>query len=524
MTVDCGFVRDREDGMSKATTRVLFALLVGTAALLLCSTGTNGHNWGDDFAAYIMQARALSDGTPHGFFEASRFTVEQSSYPPGPAAYPWGLPVLLAPVYAAFGMNMIALKSVGMASFVLFLVALWLGFRRYHSPLGFLCLISLFSLNPRMLAAPNEILSDVPFLLLSTVAVALIGILIVERSRLICGVCDNFLIGALIAGAFFIRTNGLLLLPVLAVAQFTELARGCRMDRQRTTADGREGGSLGKISEAPGFPIGRLCLSVIPYASFFGLLLAWETVLPGGGTSHVSMLRGLTPRLMIHHLFYYLLLPSDFFCHPLVYMATIPFAVVGMVKRCRADYHIVLYLALTLLLYIVWPPVQGLRFLFPIMPFYCSFLITGLESLRRGVSAGRFRSTLCLLPLCLLCACFGAYSTTRAYKNIRNNRATFSGPFTAGSREMFSFIRKATGTESTVIFFKPRAMRLMTDRKSILVNRIEDVSRGDYLCLYRRKDAYDQIAPAAVRHLLERRAARLIYQNSDFLIYRLNGH
>src|SRR5208283_3468747 len=130
----------------------LFVILLVIATITLFCTLTNGHNWGDDFSSYIMQAKSITELNPHDFIEANRFTVENSFYTYGaPIAYPWGFPVLLAPFYAVFGLNMIGLKLLGVISFLIFIVLLWVGFRKYHSPVWLLCLVCFFSLNPNML-------------------------------------------------------------------------------------------------------------------------------------------------------------------------------------------------------------------------------------------------------------------------------------------------------------------------------------------------------------------------------------
>ena len=64
-----------------------------------------------------------------------------------------------------------------------------------------------FALNPVVLSAADEVLSDIPFLLLSTAALLLMG-----KS-------PGLALGALMAGACFVRGNGWLLPPALIVAQ-----------------------------------------------------------------------------------------------------------------------------------------------------------------------------------------------------------------------------------------------------------------------------------------------------------------
>jgi hypothetical protein len=152
--------------MRKINPSTLFVILLIITTITLFCTLTNGHNWGDDFSSYIMQAKSIAELNPRGFIEANRFTVENSSYPyNGAIAAPWGFPVLLAPFYAVFGLNMIGLKLLGVISFLIFIVLLWVGFRNYHSPVWLLCLVCFFSLNPSMLSFTDQILSDLPFLL-----------------------------------------------------------------------------------------------------------------------------------------------------------------------------------------------------------------------------------------------------------------------------------------------------------------------------------------------------------------------
>ena len=73
--------------------------------VLLCGGLTKGHDWGDDFATCILQARSILDGSPSRFVELNRFTIEASTWVIGPIAAPWGVPVLLSVPYALFGLD-----------------------------------------------------------------------------------------------------------------------------------------------------------------------------------------------------------------------------------------------------------------------------------------------------------------------------------------------------------------------------------------------------------------------------------
>jgi len=83
-----------------------------------------GHNWGGDFALYIEQAIALSEGSLNELYEQNKFAMEHSQYALGPFLYPIGFPLILSPFIAVFGLDFMLLKYVvfffSLGSFVLF--------------------------------------------------------------------------------------------------------------------------------------------------------------------------------------------------------------------------------------------------------------------------------------------------------------------------------------------------------------------------------------------------------------------
>src|SRR5512133_1163029 len=99
---------------------VVLSILLGTAML------TRGHIWGDDFASYIMQAGSIVNGTMGEFIQHNTITIFNSSSQIGPVAYPWGYPLILAPLYAIQGVHPLALKLPGLFFFAGFLACLYL--------------------------------------------------------------------------------------------------------------------------------------------------------------------------------------------------------------------------------------------------------------------------------------------------------------------------------------------------------------------------------------------------------------
>lgn len=514
--------------MRKFNYTVLFFILLGITTLIIFCTLTNGHNWGDDFAGYILQAKSIIELNPRSIIEANTLMMGNSSIPQ-PIAYPWGFPVLLVPLYAFFGLNMIGLKLLGVISYLLFLILLWIGFRKYHLPFWLLCLVCLFSLNPTMLSYTDQILPDLTFLLLSTATVLLIGRLIIEKRNLISPMWDYILLGAIIACSFFVRANGILLLVTLAITQFIAIVLKLR---QSNSPNDQYSASFRKLFSDKGVFLKQLFINLIPYVSFFCIVLPWESVMPKGEAYYISMLSNISIDIIKRQLFYCIFLPVKFFIGVpywyLFYFASIPIAIAGIIRRYRSDYHIIVYIMLTLFLYTLWPwwpSLQGIRYLFPIFPFYFSFVITGLEIFQGGKTnvERKFHRWICLIPILIIFICFAITSISNAFANMIRHRETFSGPYTATSQSMFSFIRSKTEQESTIVFFKPWVMKMMADRKSFMSRKIKNIPRGNYLCWYRNYQEKDQVSLDTIQYLLKQKVAFLVYENNEFNIYKLTN-
>lgn len=482
-------------------------LLIATSCLLILGTLDNGQDWGGDFAAYIMQAKSLYEGQPGAFVDANRFTIEQTTHTLAPVAYPWGYPAMLAPVYAAFGQDINALKSVCVVCYLALLIFIAVAFRKTHPGVWLLGFVGLFALNPTLIAFLNNINSDVPFLLVSTLCVLLIGRSALHGQRFISPVVDGIGLGLLIAFACAIRTNGILLLATLLISQVLSRCITTDPPSQRLPKPGA-------------------WVQALPYVAFFAAMLVLRAVLPSGESSHMDYLRLITPGGIKYHVTYYGFLPKDFYAgvpYPFVlYLLTLPLALLGVARRYRRDYYIVVYLVLTYLLYVIWPVTQGLRFLFPIFPFYLSFVVSGLQALQDylGVNGGRLRRALPVLPVLFVLVCFSIQSTGNARDNLARDRHTLAGPYTEPAQEMFAFVRASTDPDSVLIFFKPRVLRMMTGRKAYSARSLDESNLADYVVLAAEDNKWQVHPDQAARYLALGRIEK-VYANSGFNIYRI---
>ena len=68
---------------------LLLSLVIGAGML------RRGHEWGDDWAWYVLQAQSILKGRTAEFMQTSAFTNARSTTYVGPLAYPWGYPLIL---------------------------------------------------------------------------------------------------------------------------------------------------------------------------------------------------------------------------------------------------------------------------------------------------------------------------------------------------------------------------------------------------------------------------------------------
>lgn len=513
--------------MQRQAHSIFLVTLLVLTGLLAWYGLTKGHDWGDDFAAYILQAESVVRGTPAEFIAVNRFTIEKSMYPIGPVAYPWGFPVLLSPVYGLFGHDILAFKIPGAICYLLFIMTLWFGFGRYHSPLWRAALVCLFAFNPGFLAFMNEVLTDTPFLLFSTLSVLMIGKVAVDRQRLFSAYAGPLLLGVLIALAFFIRTNGILLLATLGVVHLTWVAKNA-LSRPAPVTGGpvRLRGMRFQVYQNVR---GDTWALLLPYAGFALCVWVWQQVLPEGGSTYVSQFSGLTLSIILENACLYLKSPLSFFRIPtapgalwakLLFLMSIPWFIMGVFRRFSRDVHILVYGALTLLLYVFWP-YQDERFIFPLFPFYISFALTGLAGSAAAVRKEGRLKVLRALPVLFVICYFCWHSVASAHRNLIDERMVSKGPYASTSQELFAFITRHTDPQSIIVFFKPRAMRLFTGRQSIMTGRVAELKRGDYLCIYLREDTSDQLTQRDVAGLEKEGRLQPVYQNRDFQVFRI---
>ena len=459
--------------MSGVRNAILVIILIGSI-VIGSSQLTRGHEWGDDFAAYIMQAKSIVNGDMQEFVEHNSITIYQSSSLIGPAAYPWGYPLILTPVYSIKGVSPLALKLPGLLFFVGFLICFYLLMRNRLTRTESLLIVSLFAFNPMFLSFLDQILSDIPFLFFSTLALLLMTKYEEKQSLF-----QSIILGGVIFYAFFIRTIGIVLLAGFLAYQMLCIYRKNEQSKIITA------------------------YSLTVSLAFVFLWLISSLSFPSGQNTYFEQLKGFTFTTFMGNMSGYFMLLRFFFGTSLawtyIYYALTVFFFVGVWARRNTDPSFIIFFVIYFGLMLIWPEWQGPRFIFPLLPIFIYFTFQGMKSVISRLPANYYRSGQWIfygLWLSII-SIFLANSSSDAYANLQNIRS-INGPFDPYSMEVYNYINEKTSPNSVIIFFKPRAMRLMTDHDTLMSTECDRMFLGDYIVLSRKVGENQQIAPEEI--------------------------
>ena len=444
-----------------------------------------------------MQAKSILDGKTQEFVEDNTFTIFESSSQIGPMAYPWGYPLILTPMYAIKDNSPLALKLPGLFFFAGFLICLYLLMKNRLTQTESLLLVSLFAFNPMLIDFLDQILSDIPFLFFSTLAL----LLMTHESKR--GVFDHILLGGVIACAFFIRTTGILLLASFLAVEFF------RLWFHRTNRE------LVKKAVSDVF---------IVCATFGFSWGVYALLFPGGGESYFAQYQAFQFETIPGFISGYFQLFSLFFGERMIwqylYYILFIFFLVGLWIRRKEEQIFIIFFSLWMILLITWPYWQGPRFIFPLLPIFIYFTFQGMKMVISKLPVKYYtigRGIFYCFWL-VLAGLFLFNSATRAYNNIRNGR-NINGPFDPVSSEVYSYITENTSSDSILIFFKPRAMRLMTDYDTLMINQCEGMLKGDYIVLSKKVGENNQVPPERIDSC--NLPLDNVFENRRFIIYEI---
>ena len=257
-------------------------------------------------------------------------------------------------------------------------------------------------------------------------------------------------------------------------------------------------------------PIRLVALNALPYVVFvLGILLVRYTLDSSGGEGHIAvLLESISLKTIVRNALYYAGVFCDFFALPnplallapslleskyafllpnplglLVWAICVYFLVLGLKACYKRDIFAALFVGISLGILILWPPLQGIRFVFCVLPFMAIWIACGMRKVYDR------RPRLIALFIALVLGYFvlkDSYHLLARYNallkpilDLRSKPAPQA--FDLESKRVYAFITTHTSPDDTIVFFKPRVLYLATNRLSYGTRVLERLDKAQYL-------------------------------------------
>ncbi len=507
-------IRGRSDSIYAICSRgdaclLIVVLLIGIFYML---TLRGGHTWGDDFAQYIYHARNIAEGRPYHETGYVRNILNFI----GPVAYPPLTSIVLAPVWYFFQLDLTAMKLVLIAVFCAALIAVGAAMRGRLPDRYRIVLLLLLALNPYLWEMKDNIQSEYLYTLVSFLSLIVMDLYYTggKGSRSVAGALA---IGVSIYLAWATREIGIVLLPTLLVY---ELWNRRKLSRYFFIAIGVFA-VLALLQHQVLEPANAIDSPNPELQKLIGEMHAYDE-------GHIGIINHGLPGISLQ-VRRYLEAIKDFWSphHVLalfLFAVCSLLAVAGFVRQLAGGVTVFeVYTAGYCAVILLFGGYQGIRYLVPIIPLYLMYVMHGIHWVER-IGARRLST---VLLSSILCAAAIVYLDSYRKENFDVIEHGIDSP---EARELFSFIRDNTRADSLIVFRKPRALYLLTGRRSVVypdnqgrlyvVNEYVRAIHADYVITSGLDTDREVVIPALA---LQPDAYQPVFQNRDFTVYRCTG-
>ncbi len=426
----------------KSLSLLLKLLLLLSILPLLYINVKSTHDWGDDFAQYIIQAKCICIHSFSSVYNVSG--LEQYS----PQFRPLGFSLILAPFYSFFGNNTYVFEMVN-SVFLLFLcLILFVFFEKYFSNLISFLLVIVFAYNPSLSWLKQEIMSEIVFTFLIISA-----FLMYSNKGNYCYLKTCFFVSCLL----LVKYIGI----VLIIAYLTELIF-CNIKYYIKHK---------KVLESKERLINSFIIAIVPLLIYY-LVTDIIFKIPSGNLTWYN--KFFISKDMFAIAFNNLIDYKDVFLNSfeqevphyvniLLKTSACIFFIAGVILKFKnkmelQDYFFVFYITLLLL----YPYTKGgFRFLLPVFPLILLYITYGAMAI---INSFFFQKKI----LIYLYFAIIIFSYSINIKSIVIQTPIMEiGPQDKYFSESAEYIKKNTLEKDCFIFMKPWAFNLFTDRKVI---------------------------------------------------------
>lgn len=443
--------------MNNTRASILPYIILGILAIPLFFMNIyNVHGWGDDFAQYIREAFNIANGRP--YYE-SEYIFNPSNPDYGPAQYPAGFPLLLAPVVKIWGVYNFKVMMYFITLFLAgLLFILYAYFRKYTGTVAAICLSLMCVYAGGVLEMKPNVLSDIP-------SWFFIALYLLLREH------HNFSTKRVIAlvlcltMAIMIRSQAILIVAAEILYLFIELLKKYRSKAPLKMAD---------ITTSVSFKITTITILLFIVVSRFifaapNSTMSYYQNLVGYRTTTVWKSIGESSNyfleLILRSFHYY---PSDGFmfatAHVFVYMV-LAFAIIGFIATVKKGLSVSdFYFILLTVFMLYFSQRQGVRFILSILPIYLLYAYRSAAMILPGLFNTKGRILAILITI---------YYIALGYNEMeRSTRIIPEGNIpSANDEKAFAYLRNNISDSDVIIFAKPRALCLFTHKRTMVAAR-----------------------------------------------------
>lgn len=470
-----------------------------------------GHQWGDDFAQYLAQARAISNGSISQFVKDNTYIVLNSPVEMATPVYPWGFPLLMSVFVPYFGNNIIMYKVVCCIIIALVAVMLDLFLRQYLEDYKAFMIALCFGLDYSILKSCNNVISDMLFLMLTLISFCLMNDYFEKDQK----PSKMFILGLIIGYAYMTRSQGVaLLLGYFLCHIYLIIAKKKKINKD-------------------------LLSTFLPYCGFLVVYFIDKALFLHSERSSLYFLEYMDLKTFLSNIKYYLIVLYGYVSVPnsfklFVYFCMCFFVLLGFVDYVfirkksieKISYSFLVSIAL-IGINLLFPWHQGARYMLPVIPVFVLFMGMGITYMGKLLRISDEHYIYLEVLACILFSLFGPIYYTK--HNIDNGRAYYKGAYTDQAIEMYKYIDQNTNANDIFCFFKPRALYYQTGRLGFKPQEIsyECISAADYLITC-DEDDYIQIGVLndKINEYNKKNGTHvsleLLLQNMKLALYRIN--
>ena len=407
------------------------------------------HPWGDDYAQYIKEGQNIANGNS---YDKTNYIYNELNTEYAPPSYPPGFPLLLAPVIKIWGISIRPILYLISFFMMALLFILFDYFKKFIPTTSAFCLSMIAVYSGAMIELKCHVLTDIPTTLFTSLYLLFRSSASFSKRRISGLIFTAFM-------AILIRPQALLLLAAEGVFFSIEIGKAVLYKTF----------SLKTVYQSLSFKI-----IVITVCLYF---LVMNTIFNTGANQSMSHSLNLFKqygdfwemfcknvdflaellRTFLHYTTTNLFLQTGV---GIIESTCTVFALLGFFICLKKQYTFeIIFFTLMCCLILVFPIHQGIRYFLPVLPVYLIFIYEAAKKFIPLVFSAKGKTIALIFTACYLALGWNTFKSI-------SYQADWT-PYSQQDSVMFDYLRKNVKDYEVIVFSKPRALTLYTNKRTI---------------------------------------------------------